>query len=86
MSNQPLRHLNGSWREAVVRLEEAWLGLGPRCRSHYGHCHDGSRGKAPPTPRLLSAWRDTLGACLDFPTDQAAPLDPVRVMIVDRRG
>ncbi|KAL4440216.1 hypothetical protein ABPG75_003217 [Micractinium tetrahymenae] len=84
ISDAPLRHLNGSWREAVVRLDEAWLGLGPRCRSHYGHCHDGSRGKAPPTPRLLGSWRATLGACLGFPTDRAAPLDPVRVMIVDR--
>ncbi|KAL4427306.1 hypothetical protein ABPG77_003215 [Micractinium sp. CCAP 211/92] len=84
ISAQPVRHLNGSWREAVVRVDEAWLGLGPRCRSHYGHCHDGSRGKAAPTPRLLASWRDTLGACLGFPTAHAAPVDPVRIMIVDR--
>ena len=85
MSDQPLRHINGSWRENVVHVGTAWVGLGARCRTFRGHCHDPSqRNKLPPTPDLLASWRDTLGECMGYSTHRQAPLHPLKLLFVDR--
>ena len=140
VSAHPLRHINGSaWAGSVVHVGTAWMGVGPRCRSHRGVCHDpqargeqpvlhdagatwGERrlaagpcrcagqhsllrrgtlqpscaaslplshpaGKLPPTLELLAAWRETLGQCMSLPpASAAAPLDPARILLVDRCG
>ncbi|PSC75048.1 coiled-coil domain-containing 97 isoform A [Micractinium conductrix] len=87
VSAHPLRHINGSaWAGSVVHVGTAWMGVGPRCRSHRGVCHDPqARGKLPPTLELLAAWRETLGQCMSLPpASAAAPLDPARILLVDR--
>jgi len=57
----------------------------PPYLTHHGSlCPLYPPGKLPPTPQLLTAWRETLGQCMGFPTSGPAPLYPLKLMFVDR--
>ena len=84
-SGQPLLHLNSSTlRDSLVHVETAWMGLGPRCRGSVSGCYQAGGPRLPPTPGLMAAWRATLGQCFGFDHAAAAPLRPVRLLVVDR--
>lgn len=86
LSDRPLLHLNGSRLAAggLARVRAGWMGLGPRCRGIPDGCYAQGSGRLPPTPQLVAGFRRLLGRCLGFPEGAAAPLQPLRVMVVDR--
>ncbi|KAL4422895.1 hypothetical protein ABPG75_009092 [Micractinium tetrahymenae] len=84
-SGHPLRHINGSTlRDRLTLVDTAWMGLGPRCRGSVSGCYQAGGPRLPPTPGLMAAWRATLGQCFGFDPGAAAPLRPVRLLVVDR--
>ncbi|KAL4422897.1 hypothetical protein ABPG75_009094 [Micractinium tetrahymenae] len=90
LSDRPLLHLNGSTlRDRLTLVDTAWMGLGPRCRGIVDGCYPKKGGappgpRLPPTPALMAAWRRVLGQCFGFDPEAAAPLHPVRLLLVDR--
>ncbi|KAL4451172.1 hypothetical protein ABPG77_009244 [Micractinium sp. CCAP 211/92] len=84
-SRHPLSHINGSeLRSGLVHVDTAWMGLGPRCRGSVSGCYQAGGPRLPPTPGLMASWRRVLGQCFKFDPEAAAPLHPVRLLLVDR--
>ncbi len=84
-SRHPLSHINGSeLRSGLVHVDTAWMGLGPRCRGSVSGCYQAGGPRLPPTPGLMASWRRVLGQCFEFDPEAAAPLHPVRLLLVDR--
>lgn len=85
LSAKPLLHINGSsLRGQLARVEEAWMGLGPRCRGIPAGCYVPGSGRLPPTPQLTASLRLILAQCLGARLDAPAPLRPVQVLVIDR--
>lgn len=90
LSDQPLHHIGGAAlagtqrQRRLVHVQTAWVGLGPRCRGIVPGCYTPGSGRLPPTPRLVTALRTALAQCLRFDPAAAAPLHPLRVLVVDR--
>lgn len=64
----------------LTLVRTAWLGLGPRCRSCMLY-----PDRLPPTPELTASHRSLLAQCLGTRAEAAAPLQPLRLLVVDRQ-